>query len=68
LTKQTGRPKRFKGKAVRIPLILSPDEDEAFKKARENKFPGAATNYVLRRLIADFCEAEHIKWPKEKAS
>jgi hypothetical protein len=63
-TIQTGRPKRFEGKSVRIPMILSEEEDIAFKKAREKMFPGAATSYVLRYLIADFCKDAGIKWPE----
>lgn len=57
-----GRPKRAKGKNVRVPLVLTEDEVKAFASAMEKTFPGATTSYVLRHLISEFCKEAGIKW------
>ena len=61
-----GRPRRIDGEAIRIPLDLSEEEDNALREAMEKTFPGASRAYVLRRLIAEFCKDAKIAWPKEK--
>jgi hypothetical protein len=68
-TKKTGRPKRVKGPLVRVPFLLSQEEDTAFRQASEEKFPGASRGYILRCLIGAFCKETGVKWPgldKEK--
>jgi hypothetical protein len=64
--KPTGRPRRVpKGEVVRIPLELSTDEDSAFRVALSKEYEGASRNYVLRKLIAEFCVSNKVPWPKE---
>jgi hypothetical protein len=64
--KTIGRPRRVpKGEVVRIPLELSMDEDSAFRVALSREYEGASRNYVLRKLIAEFCLSNKVPWPKE---
>jgi len=64
--KVTGRPRRFEGDAVRIPLELSPAENDAFMQAKRRVFPLANRTAVLRHLIAKWVKEAGVKWPLEE--
>jgi hypothetical protein len=69
IKKPTGRPRRVpKDEVVRIPLELSRGEDSAFRVAMSREYEGASRNYVLRKLIAEFCVSNKVPWPKEGKS
>ena len=67
MTSKIGRPRRSAGATIRIPLNLNEYEDAAFQEATEKAYPLATRSAVLRRLIAEFCEKQDVRWPKEKS-
>jgi hypothetical protein len=67
MTSKIGRPRRSAGATIRIPLNLTEDEDSAFQEAMEKVYPLATRSAVLRHLIAEFCEKQNVRWPKDKS-
>lgn len=65
--KKSGRPPRGKGPAeVRVPLLLTEEEDKAFDEVSKKAFPGASKGFILRLLIAGLCKEHKVRWPEDQ--